>query len=91
MPFAEAWITHVVLPTVQGAAQQVDAGHYATDISAVELNAMGVPKMIKASEVQGVRPDLTVPVKGFLEKRVADGHGADALASLIEVIRNGDR
>lgn len=91
MPFAEAWITHVVLPTVQGAAQQVDAGHYATDISTVELNAMGLPKMIKASEAQGVRADLMVPIKDFLEKRVADGHGADALASLIEVIRAGDR
>ncbi|WP_461296961.1 NAD(P)-dependent oxidoreductase [Streptomyces harbinensis] len=91
MPFAESWITHVVLPTVQGAAQQVDAGHYATDISTVELNAMGLPKMIKASEAQGVRADLMVPIKDFLEKRVADGHGADALASLIEVIRDGDR
>ncbi|MFE2571825.1 NAD(P)-dependent oxidoreductase [Streptomyces mirabilis] len=88
LPFAEAWITHVALPSIKGAAQQVDAGAYATNISTVGLNAVGLAKMIKASETQGIRPDLMVPVKDFLEKRVADGHGADALASMIEVIRN---
>ncbi|MFI6084341.1 NAD(P)-dependent oxidoreductase [Streptomyces sp. NPDC051217] len=88
LPFAEAWITHVIVPTIQGSAQQIDAGEFGTDISTVGLNAMGLVKMIKVSEAQGIRPDLMVPIKDFLAKRVADGHDADALASLIEVIRN---
>lgn len=88
LPFAEAWITHVALPSIKGAAQQVDAGEFSTNISTVGLNAAGLVKMIKASEAQGIRPDLMVPIKDFLAKRVADGHGADALASMIEVIRN---
>ncbi|WP_283249833.1 NAD(P)-binding domain-containing protein [Streptomyces sp. TS71-3] len=88
VPFAEAWITHVALPSIKGAAQQVDAGEFGTNISTVGLNAVGLAKMVQASEAQGIRPDLMVPIRDFMEKRVADGHGSDALASLIEVIRN---
>jgi 3-hydroxyisobutyrate dehydrogenase-like beta-hydroxyacid dehydrogenase len=88
LPFIEPWIMHAVLPTIQDSAQQVDAGAYGTDISTVSLSAMGLAKMVKASKAQGIRPDLMLPIKNFLEKRVADGYGADALASMVEVIRN---
>lgn len=88
LPFVEPWIMHAVLPTIQGSAQQVDAGEYGTDISTVSLNAMDLAKIVKASKAQGIRPDLMVPIKNLLEKRVADGYGADALASMIEVIKN---
>ncbi|MFJ8313711.1 NAD(P)-dependent oxidoreductase [Streptomyces sp. NPDC094147] len=87
-PYAEAWITHVVLPSVKGAAQAVDAGEYATSISTAALNAVGLKKMVEASKAQGIRPDLMVPIQKFLEKRVADGHGDEALASMFEVIKN---
>lgn len=87
-PFLEAWLTHVAIPSVAGAAQQVDAGRYGNAISTVELNQMGLAKMVKASEAQGIRPDLMLPIKGLLDRRVADGHGSEGLASLIEVIRN---
>ena len=87
-PFAEQWITHVVLPSVKGAAQAVDAGQYATTISTTALNAVGLAKMVEASKAAGIRPDLMVPIKNYLEKRVADGHGDEALAGMFEVIRN---
>ncbi|MFI6688961.1 NAD(P)-dependent oxidoreductase [Streptomyces sp. NPDC050485] len=87
-PYAEAWITHVVLPSIKGAAQAVDAGEYATTISTAALNAVGLKKMVEASRAQGIRPDLMVPIQKFLDKRVADGHGAEALAGMFEVIKN---
>ncbi|MER5868015.1 NAD(P)-binding domain-containing protein [Kitasatospora sp. NPDC002040] len=87
LPFAEAWITHVALPSIAGAAQQVDAGEFGNAISTVALNQIGLAKMVKASKAQGIRPDLMLPIQGLLDQRVADGHGADGLASLIEVIR----
>ncbi|MEU9034897.1 NAD(P)-binding domain-containing protein [Streptomyces sp. NPDC048352] len=87
-PYAEAWITHVVLPSVKGAAQAVDTGEYGTTVSTAALNAAGLAKMVEASKAQGIRPDLMVPIKEFLEKRVADGHGHEAPAGMFEVIRN---
>ncbi|MFJ8045973.1 NAD(P)-dependent oxidoreductase [Kitasatospora sp. NPDC096147] len=87
LPFAEAWITHVALPSIAGAAQQIDAGQFGNAVSTVALNQIGLAKMVKASKAQGIRPDLMVPIQGLLDQRVADGHGADGLASLIEVIR----
>ena len=88
VPFIEPWITDVVLPAIEGTAHQVDAGDYATTISTVGLNALGLAKMVEASRDQGIRPDLMVPIRDFLRQRTADGHGADALAGMIEVIRN---
>jgi 3-hydroxyisobutyrate dehydrogenase-like beta-hydroxyacid dehydrogenase len=87
-PFAEAWITHVVLPSVKGAAAAVDAGEYATTVSTTALNAVGLAKLVEASKAAGVRPDLMLPIRAYLEKRVADGHGDEALAGMFEVIRN---
>lgn len=79
-PFAEQWITHVVLPSVKGAAQAVDAGQYATTISTTALNAVGLGKMVEASKAAGIRPDLMVPIKNYLEKRELRGrpHGTCA-------------
>lgn len=87
-PYAEAWITHVVLPSVKGAAAAVDAGEYATSVSTTALNAVGLAKMVEASKAAGIRPDLMVPIKAYLEQRVADGHGDEALAGMFEVIRS---
>lgn len=87
-PLAEQWITYVVLPSVKGAAQAVDARQYATTVSTTALNAVGLAKMVEASKAAGIRPDLMVPIRDYLEKRVADGHGDEALAGMIEVIKN---
>lgn len=87
-PYAEAWITNVVLPSVKGAAQMVDAGQYGTAFSTTDLNAVGLVKLVEASKAQGIRPDLMVPIREFLAKRVADGHGDEAIAGMIEVIKN---
>ncbi|MBO4161883.1 NAD(P)-dependent oxidoreductase [Micromonospora antibiotica] len=86
-PFVGSWITHVVLPSITGAARQVDAGRYATDISTVGLNAAGLAKLVEASRGQGIRPDVMVPIRDMLRERAGSGHGDEALASMIEVIR----
>ncbi|MFI2666409.1 NAD(P)-dependent oxidoreductase [Micromonospora carbonacea] len=88
-PFAESWLTHVVVPGIGQAARHVDAGRYATDVSTVALNALGLAKMVQASESQGIRPDVMVPIRDLLRERAEDGHGDEALASMIEVIRRG--
>ena len=85
------WITHVVLPSMKGAAVAVDSGEYATSASTTALNAIGLGKLVEASTAAGLRPDLPLPIKAYPEKRVADGHGDEALAGMVEVIRSPER
>ncbi|WP_431974819.1 NAD(P)-dependent oxidoreductase [Micromonospora haikouensis] len=88
-PFTESWLTHVVLPSIGQAARQIDAGSYATDVSTVGLNALGLAKLVRASRSQGIRPDVMVPIRDLLRERAEGGHGDEALAGMIEVIRQG--
>ncbi|WP_312989598.1 NAD(P)-dependent oxidoreductase [Crossiella cryophila] len=88
LPFAESWLTNVVLPSIRGAAKQVDSGDYGGAVSTVSLNAHGLAKMIQAGREQGIASDLMTPIKEFLDRRLADGFGQDSLASIVEVIRN---
>ncbi|MCK2241915.1 MULTISPECIES: NAD(P)-binding domain-containing protein [unclassified Crossiella] len=90
LPFVESWLTNVVLPSIRGAAKQVDSGDYGGAVSTVSLNAHGLAKIIQAGREQGIAPDLMAPIKEFLDRRLADGFGQDSLASIVEVIRNPD-
>jgi len=55
------------------------------------FSAIGLGKLVEASTAAGLRPDLLLPIKAYLEKRVADGHGDEALAGMVEVIRSPER
>ncbi|HUR06587.1 MAG TPA: NAD(P)-binding domain-containing protein [Nonomuraea sp.] len=68
-------------------AADIEAGDYATDVSNLEVNKVGMVNLLRAFEEQGVKPDLLLPMKDILERRVAAGHGAQGLAGLIEELR----
>lgn len=89
VPHARAWLTDVVVPAILGAADEIEARDYSHAISPVSLNAAALAKLVDATRAAGLRADLLVPVRAILDERSAAGHGADSLASLIEVIRGG--
>ncbi len=70
-----------------GLAQEIDAGDYPTDVSGLDVNKDAVANILQASRDQGIGVDLLAPLQALIDQRVADGHGADSLSSLIEVIR----
>jgi 3-hydroxyisobutyrate dehydrogenase-like beta-hydroxyacid dehydrogenase len=86
MPMATGWLSAVAgfLPHL---AEQVDSGDYATDVSTLGLNAVGLGHLVHASEEQGLTADVPGPLQKLYERAVARGHGAHSLASLVEVIR----
>jgi 3-hydroxyisobutyrate dehydrogenase-like beta-hydroxyacid dehydrogenase len=72
-------------------AQQVDSGDYASDVSAnLAMQAVGFDNLMEASRSQGIGADLLVPLQTLVQRRVADGHGAEDLAGVIELIRKAD-
>ncbi|NUW34985.1 NAD(P)-dependent oxidoreductase [Nonomuraea sp. SMC257] len=68
-------------------AEDIEQGHYATEVSNLEVNRVGMLNLSTAFEEQGVKLDLLLPMKEILERRVARGHGAEGLSSLIEELR----
>jgi 3-hydroxyisobutyrate dehydrogenase-like beta-hydroxyacid dehydrogenase len=71
------------------AARQIDAGDYVLDVTAnLEMQAAAYPNLIRASQDQGVAVDLIAPMQALMERRVADGHGDEDIAGLIELIKN---
>lgn len=80
------WLT--AMATMQPRlAADIEAGDYATDVSNLEVNRVGMVNLLRAFEEQGVKPDLLLPMRDILDRRVAAGHGAQGLAGLIEELR----
>ncbi|MEU4229657.1 NAD(P)-binding domain-containing protein [Nonomuraea sp. NPDC026600] len=77
------WLTAMAAQQPQWAVD-IEAGDYATDVSNLEVNRVGMDNLLRAFEDQGVKPDLLLPMKDVLDRRVAGGHGAEGLSSLIE-------
>jgi 3-hydroxyisobutyrate dehydrogenase-like beta-hydroxyacid dehydrogenase len=68
-------------------AGRIEAGDFATDGSTLDLNRAGVDLIARYSREQGVDAGQLAPLRALLDRRVAEGHGADGFASLIEALR----
>lgn len=69
-------------------AEQIDSGDYTTGVvSNLGMQATALENIVQASEDQGVSADLLVPLQTLIHRRVADGHSADDISGLIELIR----
>ncbi|MGW3999039.1 NAD(P)-dependent oxidoreductase [Amycolatopsis sp. NPDC004772] len=85
-PMAAAWQSAVggFLP---GIGEQVASGDYATDVSALDINAAGLALLVETSRAQGIDTAVPVVLQELFDRAVAAGHGAHAIASVIEEIR----
>ncbi|MGK3205396.1 NAD(P)-dependent oxidoreductase [Amycolatopsis sp. MEPSY49] len=85
-PMAQSWLTAVggFLP---GIGAQVASGDYATDVSALDINAAGLGLLVETSRAQGIGASVPAAVRELFDRAVASGHGAHAIASVIEEIR----
>jgi 3-hydroxyisobutyrate dehydrogenase-like beta-hydroxyacid dehydrogenase len=70
-----------------GFAKDIDTRTYATDVSALAINQAAVTLIIEASKAEGLRGDALTHMQALLDRRVAQGHAADGLPSLIELVR----
>ncbi|GAA3043877.1 NAD(P)-binding domain-containing protein [Pseudonocardia yunnanensis] len=72
---------------VTGSAEQIDTGDYATGVVAtLAMQASGYVHLVDVAKAQGVSAELLAPLAALMERRVADGHGQDDIASVIEAL-----
>lgn len=85
-PMALSWLSAVggFLP---GIGAQVASGDYSTDVSALDINAAGLGLLVETSRAQGISASVPEALRELFDRAVASGHGADAIASVIEEIR----
>ncbi|GAA0960625.1 NAD(P)-dependent oxidoreductase [Actinocorallia libanotica] len=82
-PFARQ-IATVVAGWLPGYAEQVDAGSYPAEVSALETDARAMAHLIEESEAAGVNADLPKLLKAMADRSIAAGHGAEQYPVLIE-------
>lgn len=69
-------------------AEHVDTGDYTKDVASnLGMQAVGYANIVEASKAQGISVDLLAPMQTLIDQRIADGHRADDISSLIELIR----
>ncbi|MGW0192455.1 NAD(P)-dependent oxidoreductase [Nonomuraea sp. NPDC003201] len=65
-------------------AAEIEAGDYRTEVSNLEVNRAGMENLVRAFEEQGVKPDLLLPMKTVIDRRVARGLSHEGLSGLVE-------
>ncbi|HET6860996.1 MAG TPA: NAD(P)-binding domain-containing protein [Streptomyces sp.] len=65
----------------------IDSGEHLTDVSSLAVNQAAFPNLLNAHHDQGVSAELLAPIQGLLDRAVAEGHGADGLSRLSELLK----
>ncbi|WP_020670117.1 NAD(P)-dependent oxidoreductase [Amycolatopsis nigrescens] len=86
IPFTTKWL-QMVIDLLPDMAREVDAGEYATDVSALGLYQEAIVHEIEVSEEAGVDTGWLRPLKTLIDRGVAAGHGGDSFTSVIELLR----
>ncbi len=75
---------------VDGAAEQIDAGDYATGVvSGLAMQAAAYPNLVAVARAQGVDPALIAPLGPLMARRVAAGYGHEDITGVVELLRDG--
>ncbi|WP_433336271.1 NAD(P)-dependent oxidoreductase [Spirillospora sp. CA-294931] len=82
-PFARQ-IALVVAEWLPGYAEQVDAGSFPAEVSALETDVRAMAHLIEESEAVGVNAELPKLIKAMADRSIAAGHGAEQYPVLIE-------
>ncbi|MBT2382046.1 NAD(P)-dependent oxidoreductase [Streptomyces sp. ISL-11] len=89
-PVAVRWLT-AVGGFMSTYAPQIDEGHYPGDDATLDIHLATMDHLLHASEERGLDVGLPALLKRVTERAVADGHGGDSYARLIEAVRDGGR
>ncbi|MEH1011687.1 hypothetical protein V6U90_00960 [Micromonospora sp. CPCC 206060] len=81
------WWLHGMTAFMAELGRDIEAGNYANGVSPVTLNQAAVDNLVRTSQLHGVDAEVHSPLRVLLDRRVADGHGTDSVASLFELIR----
>ncbi|MGP4044671.1 NAD(P)-dependent oxidoreductase [Streptomyces sp. 2A115] len=86
-PLLSDWLTAMTSGLVPGTAEAVDTGRHLTDVSSLAVNQAAFPNLLATFADQGVRGELFDPMRQLLDRAIAEGHSADGLSRLVELLR----
>lgn len=86
-PMLSAWIA-AMAGSIPHFAHEISTGDYTRGVvSSIGMQAAAFGNLIATAEEQGVRPVLFTALRELMERRVADGHGAENLTGIAELLR----
>ncbi|MFP1628897.1 NAD(P)-dependent oxidoreductase [Streptomyces sp. 5K101] len=81
-----AWVSAMLDGVVPGIAEAVDSGQHLTDVSSLAVNQAAFPNLMATYGEQGVSTELFEPFQRLLDRSIAEGHSADGLSRLVELL-----
>lgn len=91
-PMLIRWMTGMTGGLVEGAGEQIDKQDYSINVvSNLAMQTASFGYFFEAAADQGISPELIAPVYPLMRQRVADGHGHEDFAGIIELIRKGTK
>lgn len=90
LPYSSHWLQRLIVPmlTNRDAGRKLDDGDYATDISTMTVNKLGLDSIVKSSQELGVPADWLLPIQAVADQMVAMGYGNDGFERVIEAMTN---
>ncbi|MGW7367170.1 NAD(P)-dependent oxidoreductase [Streptomyces sp. NPDC054841] len=79
------WIT-AMLGSAPQMGRALDAGQHLTDVSSLAVNQAAFPNFLATFREQGVSPELFEPFQAILDRAVEQGHAADGLSRLADLL-----
>lgn len=86
-PLLTDWIVAMTHGLVPGTAEALDSGRHLTDVSSLAVNQAALPNFLSAFAEQGLSGALFEPLQALLDRAVAEGHAADGLSRLPELLK----
>ncbi|WP_093799677.1 NAD(P)-dependent oxidoreductase [Streptomyces sp. Wb2n-11] len=88
--FAEplhAWVSAMLSGLIPEMATAIDSGQHLTDVSSLGINQAAFRNFLATYDDQGVSSELFVPFQKLLDRSVEEGHAADGLSRLVDLLK----
>ncbi|MBB5918033.1 3-hydroxyisobutyrate dehydrogenase-like beta-hydroxyacid dehydrogenase [Nocardia transvalensis] len=80
---AGRWLS-AIMPSLTAEGRVIDSGDYSRPVQDLRFTKAALDAIVRASRDAGVALDVIGPVKGLVDRQIADGHGAQATERMFE-------
>lgn len=89
-PLLAGWLMSMA-STIQQVAEQLQSGDYESDVvSSLAMQVAGIETFVGTAHEQGISPELLTPYFDLMKRQLEQGHGAEGLTGMIDLLALGD-